>query len=234
MPWWSTSDAPLKPLHLPPFIFPHLGLRIVGLLLPVCTEVSTPPPLLCLEKSQFILQSQLDIAQYPQESISFLVLGFGSQLPSWTPPGERTVQCQLWKVHTKSCFFILISRFRTKLEAHTCCGCHGRCKGILNVDSYIIQQGDSAWEKKVLFFPFQGAWPWGVVALHGVMQPAAWCMWPAGIVKRDFYHPRWRSYLPKGRLRSTEKCKDIVSVLGPRKVCYFYGSSPSRMLEFTV
>lgn len=46
-------------------------------------------------------------------------------------------------VHTKSGSFILISRFRTKFEAHTCCGCHGRCKGILNADGYIIHWDDS-------------------------------------------------------------------------------------------
>lgn len=83
------------------------------------------------------------------------------------------------EVHTRSHFFILISRFRIKFVPHTCYCFHGYCKGILNVDDSIISWNDSFGEKE--FWPSSyKEWlndPTGVVTAHVTME---WCIWAVG------------------------------------------------------
>lgn len=88
-----------------------------------------------------------DIGHLHQESPSLLSLGSSRPVAKLSPTEEGADTARFSKVRIRSHFFILISRFRTKFEPHTGHGCHGYCKGILNVDDYIISWNDSFGKK---------------------------------------------------------------------------------------
>lgn len=89
-----------------------------------------------------------DIGHLHQESPSLPGLSSSRPSPSQAPQRRGQNRARPSKVHTRGHFFTVLSRFRTKFELHTCHGCHGDCKGILNADGYTIRWNDCFGRKK--------------------------------------------------------------------------------------
>lgn len=138
------------------------------------------------------------------KALLFLVLAPHGHQPSWVPQRREQNHARPSKVHTRSHFFVF-SKFRTKFKLHTCHGCRGYCKGILNTDDYIISWNDSFGKKScdplfaMNYSVTQGLW---VVTLHGVT--VEWCIWAAGSSKTCLRSaPRHQEW--EGKLRPRER-----------------------------